>query len=223
MSEHVTLEAEDGHKLDAYVAIPAGAPIASLVLIHEAFGVNAHIRSVADSYAKEGFFTVAPALFDRVQPGAEFGYEGEEVRKAMTIARSINMEHALNDTAAALGYTREQIGKRTGVIGYCLGGSVAWLAACRLRVDAAVGYYGSLVTKHLDEFPRCPVMLHFGKLDTHIPLEEVAKIQIAHPDVQVYLYEANHGFNCDVRSAYEPVSAKLARERSLKFLRENLA
>ena len=223
MSEHVTLKAEDGHKLDAYVAKPLGDPIAALVVIQEVFGVNAHIRSVADGYAKDGFFAVAPALFDRFERGVELKYEGEDMQKAMAFAKKLNMDDLLKDTTAAVAYARRQTGKKTGIIGYCLGGSIAWLAACRLKIDAAVGYYGGQIAQHVSEQPKCPVMLHFGKQDTHIPQEAVAKIQAAHPEVQIYLYDAGHGFDCDMRASYDAASAKVARERSLPFLKQNLS
>lgn len=222
MSEHVTLKATDGHEFDAYVAAPVDEPIAGLVVIQEAFGVNAHIRSVVDGFAKDGFFAVAPALFDRIERGVELGYEGEDRERAMATVRKFDLEEGLKDIAATIDYVRKKTGKKTGIIGYCLGGSEAWLAASRLNVDAAVGYYGRKVIDSLGESPKCAVMLHFGKKDAHIPLDMVAKIQPAHPDVQVYLYDADHGFNCDARSAYEPASAKLARERSLSFLKEHL-
>src|ERR1700692_2912453 len=121
MSEHVKLEASDGHELDAYVAHPEGGPIAGLVVVQEIFGVNRHIRSVADGYAKEGFLTVAPALFDRFERGLELGYEGEDMQKAMSLISRLNLDHALKDTAAALEYARRQTGKKSGVIGYCFG------------------------------------------------------------------------------------------------------
>jgi carboxymethylenebutenolidase len=222
MSEHVTLTAEDGHKLDAYVAIPASEPIAALVVIQEIFGVNAHIRSVADGYAKDGFLAIAPALFDRIERGVELTSEGEDLQKAMAFAKKLNIDDLLKDTAAAIGYGRSRTGKKTGIIGYCLGGSMAWLAACRLGVDAAVGYYGGYIAQYAEERPKCPVMLHFGKLDSHIPAEAVAKIQQAHPEVPIYLYEAGHAFNRDAGPSYDPASAKLARERSLPFLKRNL-
>ncbi len=223
MSEHVTLKAEDGHELDAYVARPSGDPIAALVVVQEVFGVNVHVRSVADGYAKDGFFAVAPALFDRFERGVELKYDGEDMQKAMAFAKRLNTDDLLKDTAAAIAYGRKQTGKKTGVIGYCLGGSIAWLAACRLKIDAAVGYYGGQIAQHADEQPKCPVMLHFGKQDSHIPQEAVAKIQAAHPEVLIYLYDAGHGFNCDVRASYDAASAKLAREHSLLFLKENLS
>ena len=222
MSEHARLRAEDSHELDAYVARPADEPIAGLVIIQEIFGVNAHIRSVADSYAKDGFLAVAPALFDRLEPGVDLTYEGEDMQKAMMLARQLNMDNLLRDTAAAIDYVRKQTGKKTGIIGYCMGGSIAWLVACRLNVDAAVGYYGGSIAQYASEQPKCPVMLHFGKKDTHIPQDAVAKIQAAHPEVPIYLYDAGHGFNCDARTSYDPSSARLARERSLEFLKQNL-
>ena len=223
MSEHVTLKAEDGHKLDAYVARPTGDPIAALVVVQEVFGVNAHIRSVADGYAKDGFLAVAPALFDRLERGVELKYEGEDMQKAMALSRKLNTDDLVKDTAAAIAYARKQTGKKTGVIGYCLGGSIAWFSACRQKIDAAVGYYGGQIAQHAAEQPTCPVMLHFGKQDNHIPQETVAQIQAAHPEVPIYLYDAGHGFNCDARASYDAASAKLARERSLPFLKENLS
>lgn len=222
MTEHVTLKAEDGHELDVYVAEPEGEPIAALVVVQEIFGVNAHIRSVADGYAKDGFLAVAPALFDRIERGVELSYEGEDVRKAMAFAKKLTIEDMLKDTAAAVEYARTRTGKKTGVIGYCAGGSVAWLAACRLKVDAAVGYYGGLIPQYAEEAPKCPVMLHFGGKDAHISREAVAKIEAAHPEVPIYFYDAGHGFNCDVRASYDAASSKLARERSLEFLRKSL-
>lgn len=222
MSEHVTLKAEDGHELDAYVARPAGKAIAGLVVVQEVFGVNAHIRSVADGYAKDGFLAVAPALFDRFERGVELKYEGEDMKKAMAFARRLNMDDLLKDTAAAIAYACKETDEKIGVIGYCLGGSIAWLAACRLPIDAAVGYYGGQIPQYVSEHPKCPVMLHFGSKDQHIPQEAVAKIQAAHSEVPIYLYDAGHGFNCDVRASYDPASAKLARERSLPFLKKNL-
>lgn len=223
LNEQVKLKAADGHELDAYVAAPEGSPIAALVVIQEIFGVNAHIRSVADGYARDGFLAVAPALFDRAERGVELGYEGEDMRRAMALRKKLSLDDMLRDTAAAIAYARGRAEKKTGVIGYCLGGSIAWLAACRMKVEAAVGYYGGLIPQHAQEQPGCPVMLHFGRKDQHIPAEAVAKIEAAHPEVPVYLYDAGHGFNCDARASYDGESARLARERSLQFLQQNLA
>src|SRR5277367_5896421 len=222
MNEHVKLKAEDGHELDAYVSRPAGETIAGLVVVQEIFGVNVHIRSVADGYAKDGFLAVAPALFDRYERGVELGYEGEDMQKARSLISGLNMDHALKDTAAALEYVRRQTGKKFGVIGYCFGGTIAWLAAARLGVNAAVGYYGGQIAKFADEHPRAPTMLHYGKLDQHIPKESVDAVQAANPEVPVYWYDADHGFNCNDRASYNAEAAKLAKERSLEFLKKHL-
>lgn len=223
MSEFVKLKAMDGHEFDAYVARPVGVPIAALVLVQEIFGVNAHIRSVADSYAKDGFLVVAPAIFDRYERGLDLGYEGADMQKAMSFFPKLNIEDILKDIAASLEYARQQTGKKVGVIGYCLGGTIAWLSATRLHPDTAVGYYGGMIGNFASENPSCPVMLHFGRKDQHIPQEDVDKVHNAHPAVEIFMYDAGHGFNCDARGSYDAPSAKLARERSLDFLKKHLA
>jgi carboxymethylenebutenolidase len=222
MSEHVTLKAEDGHELDAYVARPVGEPVAGLVVVQEISGVNAHIRSAADGYAQDGFLAVAPALFDRYERSVELGYEGEDALKARSFIPRLDMDAAVRDTAATLEYVRRETGKKCGVIGYCFGGTIAWLAATRLKSDAAVGYYGGRIALFAAEEPAAPVMLHFGKQDQHIPKEEVDTIAVAHPEVQIFWYDAGHGFNCDARSSFDSESAMLARERSLAFLKKHL-
>lgn len=222
MSETVRLKASDGHELDAYVSRPSGEPVAGLVVIQEAFGVNRHIRSLADGYAKDGFLAVAPALFDRIQRNVELSYDPGELQKGIALARQSNPADAVTDVAAALGFLREKTAKKCGVIGYCFGGSMAWLAATRLDPDAAVGYYGGQIAHFAQENPRCPVTLHFGTLDKHIPKEDIDRVQAAHPDVQIFWYEADHGFNCDARAAYSAAAAKQARERSLEFLKNHL-
>jgi carboxymethylenebutenolidase len=223
VGEHVKLQAEDGHELDAYVARPEGTPIAGIVVVQEAFGVNSHIRSVADGYAKDGFLAVAPALFDRIERGVEFGYSDEDLGRGIAIARQGKPEDWVKDVAAALAFARHETGKKAGVIGYCLGGTVAWLAATRLKPDAVVGYYGGNILTFAAENPKAPVMLHFGKEDQHIPKEKIDSVfMAAHPKVPVYWYDAGHGFNCNDRASYNPEAAKQARERSLAFLKKNL-
>jgi carboxymethylenebutenolidase len=223
MSETVKLTAADGHQLEAYVARPTGEPSAGLVVIQEAFGVNRHIRSVADAYANDGFLAVAPAYFDRIERGVELSYEGADREKGISIARKINLDDAVKDTAAAFEYLRGETKWKCGVIGYCFGGTMAWLAATRLDADAALGYYGGSISKFAGETPLCPVMLHFGKLDKHIPKDDIDKLRAAHPAVQIFWYEgADHGFNCNDRAAYNFEAAKLARERSLEFLKKAL-
>ncbi len=222
MSEFVTLEALDGHKLSAYVARPAGDPIAGLVVIQEIFGVNAHIRSVADGYAKDGFLTVAPALFDRIKPGVELTYEGADMQTARSLVTQLVPDLALSDIAAAIEFACSSTAKKIGVIGYCYGGTMAWVSACRLHPEAAVGYYAGGIGNYAAEIPSCPVMLHFGKQDAHIPAEDVEKVHAAHPEVEIFWYDAGHGFNCGARSSYNAAAAAEARARSLKFLKQHL-
>jgi carboxymethylenebutenolidase len=222
MSEHVTLKAADGHELSAYVARPREKPLAGLVLVQEIFGVNAHIRSVADGYAKDGFLVVAPALFDRIERGVELGYEGSDLQRAMAFMPKLDPDKALEDIAAAMEFGSAETAKKVGVIRYCFGGTMAWVAAARLHPAAAVGYYGGRIGNYVGEKPSAPVMLHFGKQDAHIPAEDVEKIQAAHPEVEIYWYDAGHGFNCDARASYNPAAAQQARERSLRFLNRHL-
>ncbi|MGA7857230.1 MAG: dienelactone hydrolase family protein [Terracidiphilus sp.] len=224
MSETVVIKANDGHQLDLYVAHPATEPIAGLVVIQEIFGINRHIRSVTDGYARDGFLAVAPALFDRVERGVELTYDGPEAQKGMALMQKMNVDDSLIDIAAALEFVRAQTGKKAGVIGFCLGGLLAWLSAARLHPDAAVGYYAGRIGNYASETPKIPVQLHFGKLDTHIPAEQVDKVRDAHPEVQIYWYDnAGHGFNCDMRASYNAEASTLARSRALAFLKEHLA
>jgi carboxymethylenebutenolidase len=223
MSEQVMLKAADGHKLSAYVARPEGAPIAGLVVIQEIFGVNAHIRSIADGYAKDGFLVVAPALFDRIEREVELGYEGADMQRALGFMPKLDTEKALADIAAAMEFAGNATGKKVGVIGYCFGGTLAWVAAARLHPAVAVGYYGGRIGNYAGETPSAPVMLHFGKQDAHIPAEDVEKVHAAHPEVEIYWYDAGHGFNCDARGSYDKGAALEARERTLRFLKKHLA
>jgi carboxymethylenebutenolidase len=222
MSETIQLQASDGHTLGAYVARPAGEPIGGLVVIQEIFGVNAHIRDVADGYAKHGFLAIAPALFDRIEKDIEIGYEGEDRVKAMEYFKKLNFDNAIKDIDASLGWARKNSGEKTGVIGYCVGGTLAWLSATRLNPDVAVGYYAGGIDKFAAETPNAPVMLHFGSLDTHIPKEAVDTVAKAHPQVQIFWYEAGHGFNRNVGLSYDPEAAQLAHERSLALLNASL-
>ncbi|HEY0795450.1 MAG TPA: dienelactone hydrolase family protein [Acidisarcina sp.] len=225
MSEMVTLTAGDGHQLEAYVARPAGTPVAGLVVIQEIFGVNSHIRSVADGYARDGFLVIAPATFDRIERGVQLSYAGEDSKKANELMGKLRPDTALLDIAASLAWLRQTNGNpNAGVVGFCYGGLLSWLSATRLDPQAAVGYYPGGIGNFAEEVPKAPVMLHFGEKDTHIPLSNAEKVHTLHPEVQVYLYEdAGHAFNRDVMpESYDAESAMLARERSLAFLKEHL-
>jgi len=223
MSAHLKLTASDGHRLDAYLAEPQTPASAAIVVVQEIFGVNGHIRSVADDYASQGFAAVAPALFDRVETGVELGYTSSDASRGMQMASKIGFEKALLDLSAAIDHAARMPGiKKVSVVGFCFGGTLTWLAATRLHPAAAVCYYGGQIARFAQEQPRCPVLMHFGSKDAHIPSSEIEKIRAAHPELPVFLYDAGHGFNCDQRKDYEPHSAALARERSLEFLRTSL-
>jgi carboxymethylenebutenolidase len=224
MTKTLRLTAEDGHTLDAYIAEPENPNGNAVVILQEIFGVNRHIRDVADDYAREGFLAIAPALFDRVQPGMELGYRPEDIQNGLRMATTVGVENATTDVAAAIDHVAKEVGqKRVGVVGYCWGGTLAWLAATRLEPGAAVGYYGGQIAKYAAEQPECPVMLHFGKLDQHIPEDEIAKIRRNHPGVTIFMYDAGHGFNTEPRESFEPNSARAARDRTLAFLRKHLS
>jgi carboxymethylenebutenolidase len=213
--------AADGHKMSMYRADPARAPRGALVIAQEIFGVNSHIRAVCDDYAAQGYFVIAPALFDRVEPGIELGYGPDDIARGRAIREGVSLENALADVEAAAQAVAE-VGK-IGVVGYCWGGTVAWVAATRSRTfAAAVSYYGGGVPDLADEQPNCPVQLHFGEQDHAIPVAGVEKLQAAHPKLAVYIYPAGHGFNCDQRASYHAESARLARERALAFLRQHV-
>jgi len=222
MWQWMTLTASDGFRVAAYRSDPAGKPRGGLVIAQEIFGVNGHIRAVCDSYAAEGYVAVAPALFDRYQRNFDIGYSAEDIARGRELKGRSDIDAALRDVAAA----RDEAASagRVGIIGYCWGGLVTWMSAARLPgLACAVPYYGGGMPDAAGEQPKCPVMAHFGKRDAAIPLEGVEKLAAAHPDVQIFLYDAEHGFNCDQRKAYDPASAALARERTLEFLRANVS
>lgn len=221
MGQALTLTAKDGQKLGAYRADPSGKPRGAVVVIQEIFGVNNHIRHVADGFAQQGYVAVAPALFDRVKPGVELGYDQKSIEQGREIRAKVPLEGSLADLQAAIDYAK-QFGK-VAVVGYCWGGGLAFLAATRLSgVAAAVGYYGGMVAQHAEERPKAPVLLHFGETDQSIPMSDVEKVRKARPDLPIHVYKAGHGFSCDERASYHPESAKLALERSLKFLAEKV-
>jgi carboxymethylenebutenolidase len=218
----VELRAADGHALRAYVARPSGAPKGALVVVQEIFGVNGHVRSVADGFAADGFLAIAPAVFDRVEPGVELGYTDADIARGRALRTSVGDDNALADTAAAIAHVAP--GLKVGIVGYCWGGLLSWLAACKLDgLSAAVVYYGGGVPAQAALQPRCPVLAHFGERDAAIPLDSVRAFGAAHPEVELHLYDAGHGFNCDQRGSYDAASAAQARERTKAFLLRHLA
>ena len=229
MSEWVKLTAVDGHELGAYVAHPEGAARGAVVLVQEIFGVNSHIRGVADGYAKDGYLVVAPALFDRFERGLELKYTGEDSKKAYELYGKLNPEVQLKDVAAAFEFAKKTVGNAIGVVGYCYGGLMSWVTATRgesLKVQPAgcVCYYPGGIGKYAAEEPSCPVMIHIGADDTHIGPEQVEPVQKAHPEVEVFIYQgADHAFNRHADpTKYREAAAKLARERTVEFLRTHV-
>ncbi len=222
MGEFITLRADDGHELDAYLAKASGTAKGQLVVFQEIFGVNGHIRNVCDRFAADGYTSLAPAMFDRAERKVDLGYTAETMEQGRDLRARIEWDDMIHDARAAVDYLRG--GGALGVVGYCWGGSVAWLAACRIEgLSSAIGYYGGQIAMFNDEQPKCPTMLHFGEKDPFIPLDDVEKISAAHSDVAVHVYDgADHGFECDERGSYHEPSRNLARDRSLAFFADNM-
>ncbi|MEP6547270.1 MAG: dienelactone hydrolase family protein [Gammaproteobacteria bacterium] len=218
MGLNVELVASDGHRLSAYLAEPAGKPRGGVVVIQEIFGVTRHIRAVADQYAAAGFLSIAPAMFDRVERDIDVPYT--DMAKGLGYMQALKNDQVMLDVQAAV--LRVRSAGKVAVVGYCWGGTMAYLAAAQLKIDAAVAYYGGGISRCLGEKLRAPVMFNFGEKDAHIPKSAVAQIREAHPQEIYHLYPAGHGFNCTDRASYAPASAKLALERSLEFLYRHL-
>jgi carboxymethylenebutenolidase len=219
MGQSNTIMARDGHEFQAYLAAPAGKPRGAVVVIQEIFGMNRHIRNVADGFASAGYTAIAPAFFDRIRRGIELDYSPEQMQEGRGYMQQLKLEDTLKDLSAALAIVKHS--GRAATVGFCWGGVMSYVAACELPLAGAVVYYGN-AARFLDRQPKCPVMYHFGTLDAHIPLSDVDKMKAAHPQGQFFLYEAEHGFNCDQRPSFNADAAALARDRTLEFLRARL-
>jgi carboxymethylenebutenolidase len=222
MGERISLRAADGHTFSAYRALPATPARGGVVVIQEVFGVNAHIRDVCDRFAAAGYGAVAPALFDRLARGVELDYDEDGISRGRELALALGWEQPLLDVAAAARALERQ--GRVGYVGYCWGGSISFLAGCRLdAVACAAIYYGRHIVDFLGERPRCPLLMHFGAEDALIPAENVAKVRAAFPEVPVFVYEgAGHGFNCDRRADFRAGAAMLAFARTLDLFARHL-
>ena len=219
MGQPLSLVAADGFKLGAYRADPAGKPKGGVVIIQEIFGVNRHIRSVVDRVAAEGYAAVAPALFDRTQPGFESGYTSDEVANARKFVANPDWSAMLRDTEAAI---KELSGAGPlAIMGFCMGGTVSFLAACRLSgLKAAVCYYGGGIARFADEKPKCPAQMHFGRKDAHITMDMVDEIKNKRPECEIHVYDAaDHGFHCDERGSYHAESARSPGAARWRFCR----
>jgi carboxymethylenebutenolidase len=220
MGQTVRLSAADGRSLSAYIAEPDDAAC-GLVVVQEIFGVNDHIRRVCETFAAQGYATVAPALFDRVQSGVDLGYSQEDVARGRGLRDKLKESEVIADIEAA---ADRLSGKKVGIVGYCFGGTVAWWAATRTGVFAAAScWYGGGIAAARAERPRCPVQMHFGEHDASIPLSDVDAIRAAQPEVEIYVYPgAKHGFGCEARESFSKPNYELAQERTLAFLARHL-
>ncbi|MGB7180327.1 MAG: dienelactone hydrolase family protein [Burkholderiaceae bacterium] len=221
MGETTELKAADGHRFKTYRAEPSGKAVGAVVIAPEIFGVNPHIRSVADGFAADGFLVLAPALFDRAQRDYEAGYEDTDIAAGRAIIGEIEMDTALRDIDACVAAGAEA--GKVGLVGYCWGGTIAWLAAARTAgLSCAVSYYGGGIAGYQNEKPAIPLMLHFGEQDTHPSLEDARKIAGDNPTAQSFFYPAGHGFNCDARGSFNPDASAQARTRTVEFFRQHL-
>ncbi len=226
-SDWVKVPAHDGGEFRAYLSTPAMVDGPGLIVLQEIFGVNKHIRNVCDKFAEEGFIVLAPDLFWRLEPNFEVGYEGEDFDRAIAHYPKFDETNGLADIESSINYLRKlpECSGKVGVTGFCLGGKLAYLSAARLKIDAAVSYYGGGIQNHLSEAKEinCPLIMHLGEHDDLIPPDAVAKIQSGlsgNNKVKIYIYEgANHGFNCDERASYNKDSADLAFSRSTGVLK----
>lgn len=210
------LHASDGHTLSAYRADPPGTPRAGVVVVQEIFGVNSHVRRVCDRFAEHGYLAIAPAIFDRKDRGVDFPYDSSGIERGRAIAFSLDLDATMRDLRAA--HAIAASAGKVAVVGYCFGGTVAWLAAARVPEFAcSVCYYGSRIPGFIDEAPKMPTMLHVGERDASFPMEKVREIGERHPSVTIHAYDAEHGFNCDERGSYDAKAAAAALEKTLAF------
>ena len=219
MGEVITLKsAFDGFELSAYRASPTDARRGGLLLIQEIFGVTDHIRELADSFAAEGYETIAPSFYDRLERGFEADYGQEAIAKGVQYSQATPWDQVAGDAQAAIDALKAPV----FATGFCWGGAATWLAACRCQgLSAAASFYGRRISELNDETPKVPIILHFGKTDASIPADKIEEIREAHPEVPIYLYDAGHGFVSDRRADYAPDSARLARLRTLAHFSNN--
>lgn len=232
MSEWVKIKASDGNELSTYVARPQGEPIGAIVVVQEIFGVNKSIQAAADSYAKDGFLAVAPAIMDRIERDLNLGYGEADLKKAFGLYPKLNPEESLKDIAAAFKYAKGIVDS-VGVVGFCYGGLMSWVCAVRGTNEAiepacTVCYYPGGIIKFAKEEPTCPVMIHFGGADDHIGQDQIDAVRNAHGqhegEVEIFLYEgAKHAFANPDRPSFKADAEKLARERTLNFLKTHIA
>lgn len=219
MGQFIKLESGDT-TIDAYLAEPSGPSKGGIVVIQEIFGVNSHIRDVTDRFAQAGYTAIAPALFDHAQKNVELNYDEAGMGAGIELVGKLGFELPVQDVEAAA--KRIAGAGKIGTVGFCWGGSVAYLSAIKLGLPG-VSYYGGRNVMFVDQKATAPLAFHYGEHDAHISADDRAKVQAANPDAEFYVYNADHGFNCDQRGSYNAPSAKLAMERTLAFFGKHLA
>jgi carboxymethylenebutenolidase len=223
MGKDLRLKAEDGHELGAYRADPAGTPKGGIVVLQEIFGVNVHIREVCDRFAADGYVAIAPALYDRsTKKDFQVGYTPDDIAAGRVLRDEFSWDDTVKDVKAAVDVLHGE-GLKVGTVGYCWGGTISYLAGTRLNVSGAVVYYGGQIIPYVQEKANCPLLMHFGEHDKGIPLSDVDQIKAAHPEAEVHVYDADHGFNCDHRGSYNEAAAAQARQRTMAFFAEQLS
>jgi carboxymethylenebutenolidase len=228
MGTFIQLDAADGQSIPAYVAQASTPAKAAVVVIQEIFGVNAHIREVADAYAKEGYLAIAPAMFHRLQANVELGYDEADRNAGMalkTAAEALPAKVLLEDIQRAIDHAHQICGGKVGVVGYCWGGLLTWRAACLLSgLSAAAPYYGGGMTSEAESAreSKVPLMAHFAEEDKWISMASVNAFKLAHPKAVVHTYPADHGFNCNHRCTWQADAAALAQQRTFDFFKANL-
>ena len=228
MGNFVDLKSADGQVFPAYIAEPVGQPRGAVVVVQEIFGVNSHIRSIADRVAAGGYLAIAPSTFARVKPNVELGYTEADMGAGFALKTAVEElpePGVLLDIQTCIDEAAKRSGGKVGITGFCWGGMLAWRAACGLKgLSAAVPYYGGGMTTpaEIARQPQCPVMAHFGERDHWISLDSVKAFEQAHPEVEVHIYQADHGFNCDQRGSFDAASAAVAWARTMGFFAKYL-
>jgi carboxymethylenebutenolidase len=222
MGTQIEITSSDGFKLGAYRADPAGKPKGAVIVVQEIFGVNNHIRAVADGYAADGYLAIAPQFFDRSQKNVDLGYGPADIEAGRGHSMKLDWGNTMKDTQAACDLAKAA--GKVAVVGYCWGGTTAWLAASQVNgVACTIAYYGGGIGQNIDKAPKAPVMCHWGEKDHAIPLETVKKVEAQYPAIPSFVYMgAGHGFNCNERGSWNADSAKTARERTLDFIKKHV-
>jgi carboxymethylenebutenolidase len=224
MGKMITLKASDGHELSAYRADPAGTPKGCMIVLQEIFGVNHHIKAVADRVAASGYLAIAPAMQDRAERNFEVGYTPPDIERGRALRGKVKNEDSLKDLRAAFDYLKAQNAGKVGAVGYCWGGSLAWMAATEIDgLACAVSYYGGEVAANADKKAKCPVMFHFGELDQSIPLDKVEIVKQKQPEHPLFIYKgAGHGFTCDERGSFNKEAHETALGRTREFVSKHI-